>query len=73
LDYLLHDNPAADVGAYGFFARLTSPAYAASAPFLVILNDDIDPGEFPGQLMTAALCDQLTPPCWQATTTTTTW
>jgi hypothetical protein len=55
LDYLLHDSPAADVGAYGFFARLTSPTYAASALFLVILNDDIDPGQFPGRLMTAAL------------------
>jgi hypothetical protein len=55
LDYLLHDNPAADVGAYGFFARLTSPTYAASAPFLVILNDDVDPSQSPGQLMTAAL------------------
>ena len=41
LDYLLDDNPVADVGAYGFFARLTSPAYAASDPFLVILNDDV--------------------------------
>jgi hypothetical protein len=55
LDYLLHDNPAADAGAYGFFARLSSPTYAASAPFLVILNDDIDPSLFPGQLMMAAL------------------
>jgi hypothetical protein len=55
LDYLLHDDPTADVGAYGFFARLTSPTYAASAPFLVILNDDVDGGAFPGQLMTAAL------------------
>ena len=55
LDYLLDDNPVADVGAYGFFARLTSPAYAASNPFLVILNDDVDPGQFPGQLVSAAL------------------
>jgi hypothetical protein len=55
LDYLLEDNPTADVGAYGFFARLTSPNYSSSAPFLVILNDDVDPSQFPGQLVAAAL------------------
>jgi hypothetical protein len=44
LTYLL-GNPApngADPGAYGFFARLTSPSYSASDPFLVILNNGLD-------------------------------
>ncbi len=33
LEYLLGDSPPADVGLYGFFARLTSPNYAPSDPF----------------------------------------
>ena len=55
LEYLLGDSPAADIGAYGFFARLTSPSYFASDPFLVILNNGMYDDENPGQLLTAAL------------------
>ncbi|BBO31768.1 hypothetical protein [Lacipirellula parvula] len=36
--YFLDDAPAAKFGAYGFFARLTSPNYGASEPFLIALN-----------------------------------
>jgi hypothetical protein len=54
LEYLLGDPPA-DVGAYGFFARLTSPNYGTSDPFLVILNDGISDLMNPGPLLTAAL------------------
>lgn len=55
LEYLLGDSPSADVGAYGFFARLTSPSYSASDPFLVILNNGMYNDENPGALLTAAL------------------
>jgi hypothetical protein len=55
LEYLLGDSPAADVGAYGFFARLTSPNYTPSDPFLVILNNGLYDNENPGSLLTAAL------------------
>lgn len=55
LEYLLGDSPSADIGAYGFFARLTSPNYSASDPFLVILNNDMYDDENPGVLLTAAL------------------
>jgi hypothetical protein len=54
LEYLLGDPPA-DEGAYAFFARLISPAYVTSDPFLVILNDGIDDTQDPGELLTAAL------------------
>jgi PEP-CTERM motif len=52
LTYVL-GNPSpngADIGAYGFFARLTSPSYAPTEPFLVILNNGLDAGT----LLTAA-------------------
>jgi hypothetical protein len=42
LRYLLDDNPTADVGAYGFFARLTSQNFASSDPFFMVFNDDLD-------------------------------
>ncbi len=54
LEYLLADPPA-DLGAYGFFARLTAPNYGTSDPFLVILNDGISDAAQPGLLLTAAL------------------
>jgi hypothetical protein len=41
LRYLLDDSPAASVGGYGFFARVTSPSYMASDPFLVVLNNGV--------------------------------
>lgn len=45
LNYLLYaSNPQA--GVYGFFARLTSPAYAPSQPFLVALNHGLDHSVF---------------------------
>jgi hypothetical protein len=46
LYYILNDNPAAQQGAYGFFARLTSPAYGASDPFLIALNYGLDGDTF---------------------------
>jgi hypothetical protein len=36
--YVLDNIPQAEFGAYGFFARLTSPNYQPSEPFLVALN-----------------------------------
>jgi hypothetical protein len=39
LNYFLGNSPAADVGVYGFFARLTSPNYGSSDPFLLIFNN----------------------------------
>ncbi|WP_428308645.1 hypothetical protein [Lacipirellula sp.] len=44
--YFLDDSPAAKFGAYGFFARLTSPNYAASEPFLIALNYSLSPEEY---------------------------
>ncbi len=52
LRYLLGDSPPAAIGAYGFFARLTSPNYVSSDPMLVIFNNGIDD---PQQLADAAL------------------
>jgi hypothetical protein len=51
LTYLLGNSPPADIGAFGFFARLTSPSYSPSQPFLVILNNGLDSDT----LLTAAL------------------
>jgi hypothetical protein len=39
--YALSDTAPAPVGAYGFFARLTSNQYAASDPFLVVVNNGV--------------------------------
>jgi hypothetical protein len=55
LEYLLGDSPPADIGAYGIFARLTSPSYSASDPFLLILNNGMYDDDNPGILLTAAL------------------
>jgi hypothetical protein len=46
LTYYLDNDPAAEFGAYGFFARLTSPDHVASEPFLVALNYAIDAATF---------------------------
>jgi hypothetical protein len=40
--YKLDDSPPADIGVYGFFARLKSPAYQPSEPFLIALNSGLD-------------------------------
>jgi hypothetical protein len=45
LRYLLGDSPPASLGAFGFFAQLTSPAYAPSEPLLVIFNNGIEEAE----------------------------
>ena len=39
---LLDNSPAAQPGVYGMFARLTSPTYLPSAPFLIALNLGLD-------------------------------
>jgi hypothetical protein len=44
--YFLDDAPAAKFGAYGFFARLTSPNYEASEPFLIALNHSLSSEEY---------------------------
>jgi hypothetical protein len=41
LRYLLDDDPRAAIGAYAFFARLTSPNYDRSDPFLIVLNNGL--------------------------------
>jgi hypothetical protein len=46
LIYLLDDSPAAPLGAYGFFARLTSPNYSASDPFLIAINHSLSVAEY---------------------------
>jgi hypothetical protein len=46
LYYVVPNGSAAPVGAYGFFARLTSPAYEPSAPFLIGLNHGLAAGQF---------------------------
>jgi hypothetical protein len=47
LNYALRDAPAPPAGAYGFFAQLTSNQYAASNPFLVVLNYGVDYSNMP--------------------------
>ncbi|BBO34192.1 PEP-CTERM sorting domain-containing protein [Lacipirellula parvula] len=44
--YLLDDAPAAKFGAYGLFARLTSPSYGSSEPFLIALNYNLSVEDF---------------------------
>lgn len=44
--YFLDDSPAAKFGAYGFFARVTSPNYGASEPFLIALNHSLSSEEY---------------------------
>jgi hypothetical protein len=55
LNYFLGNSPAADIGVYGFFARVTSPNYGSSDPFLVIFNNGLFADENPGQLLAGAL------------------
>jgi hypothetical protein len=45
LNYLLHATDPQE-GVYGFFARVTSPAYGPSQPFLLALNHGLDHGSF---------------------------
>ena len=54
LEYLLGDPPA-DQGLYGFFARVTSPNYGSSDPFLVILDNGVYEDDYPGQILAGAL------------------
>jgi hypothetical protein len=44
--YVLDNDPQAEFGAYGFFARLTSPNYQPSEPFLVALNHSLSHEEY---------------------------
>lgn len=44
--YILDNDPSAPFGAYGFFARLTSPNYQPSDPFLVALNHSLSHDEY---------------------------
>lgn len=46
LIYFLDNIPAAETGAYGFFARLTSPNYGASEPFLIVLKYELSNAEY---------------------------
>lgn len=46
LYYILNDAPPALHGAYAFYARLVSPAYGPSEPFLLALNYGLSPDEF---------------------------
>lgn len=41
LRYLLDNNPTAAIGAYGFFAQLSSSSYGTSDPLLVVLNNGL--------------------------------
>jgi hypothetical protein len=54
LEYLL-ENPPADEGLYGFFARVTSPNYGSSDPFLVILDNGMYEDDNPGKILAGAL------------------
>ena len=55
LEYFLQDSPPADAGMYGVFARLTSPNYAPSDPFLMLFDDNMNEDDYPGQILAAAL------------------
>lgn len=46
LAYFLDNIPTAEFGAYGFFARVTSPNYDASEPFLIALNHSLSTEEY---------------------------
>jgi hypothetical protein len=54
LEYLL-ENPPAEQGLFGFFARLTSPNYGSSDPFLVILDNGVYEDDHPGKILAGAL------------------
>jgi hypothetical protein len=55
LEYFLGNSPQADTGLFGFFARLTSPNYSSSDPFLVILDNGVYEDDNPGQILAGAL------------------
>jgi hypothetical protein len=42
ISFALDNDPAPPSGAYGFFARLLSDQHAASEPFLLVFNHDVD-------------------------------
>ena len=44
--FLLDDAPTAKYGAYGVFARLISPNYESSEPFLIALNHSLSSEEY---------------------------
>lgn len=46
LYYVVQNGSSAPAGAYGLFARLTSPTYEPSAPFLIGLNHGLGPDQF---------------------------
>jgi hypothetical protein len=45
VSFALDNEPAPPAGAYGFFARLVSDEHAASEPFLIVFNRDVDPAQ----------------------------
>jgi hypothetical protein len=51
VSFALDNDPQPPAGAYGFFARLVSDGYAASDPFLLVFNQDMEPA----QMMPAGL------------------
>lgn len=46
LYYVVPNGSSAPTGAFAFFARLTSPTYQSSAPFLIGLNNGLASGQF---------------------------
>jgi hypothetical protein len=46
LYYIVDNSPLAPMGAYGFFARLSSPTYLPSDPFLLVLNHGLSAATF---------------------------
>ncbi|MEQ8847352.1 hypothetical protein [Botrimarina sp.] len=46
LYYVVPSGSAAPIGAFAFFARITSPTYESSAPFLIGLNHGLPAGQF---------------------------
>jgi hypothetical protein len=52
LSFALDNDPPPPAGAYGFFARVLSDSYAASEPFLIVLNHGVTDYE---QMTPAAL------------------
>ena len=70
LEYLL-ENPPAEQGLYGFFARLTSPSYGSSDPFLVILDSGVFEDDHPGKIL-AGRSRSTTRRFWRVTITMTT-
>lgn len=44
--FYVDDSPTLPLGAYGFFARVTSPNYQSSEPFLIALNHSLSHEEY---------------------------